>query len=157
MKKETVQLDVFRNRVAEVTLSYRNHVNPQDRPKINDANSCYEILKPFFEDVVEYRERVVMVLLNRNHRVLGVLQVSDGGVTGTVLDPKIIFQGALKANATGLIIAHNHPSGNDSPSQQDIAVTKKLVQCGQLLEIQVLDHMIITARGYKSLANDGLM
>jgi len=98
-----------------------------------------------------------VILLNKNNRVLGLAHVSQGGVTGTVLDPRVIFCLALKANATGLVIAHNHPSGNLKPSNEDINITKQLVSGGKLLGIDVADHLIITADGYYSLADNGLM
>ena len=98
-----------------------------------------------------------MVLLNRNNRVLGVAPISSGGVSGTVVNPKIIFSIALKANASQIIVAHNHPSGNLKASNSDISITKRLKEGGRLLEIDVYDHLIITNYGYLSFADDGLM
>ena len=83
--------------------------------------------------------------------------MSTGGVSGTVADPKLIFAAAIKANACGIILAHNHPSGNLHPSQADIDLTKKMKEGGKLLEIQLLDHVIVTTEGYSSLADEGFI
>jgi DNA repair protein RadC len=103
------------------------------------------------------REEFKMILLNRANRVLGLFTVSQGGQAGTVADPKIIFATALKANTASIILAHNHPSGNLKPSQADISLTQKLVSAGQLLDIAVLDHLILTSEEYFSFADQGLM
>ena len=96
-------------------------------------------------------------LMNRANRALGIAQVSHGGISGTVADPKVIFQHALKANASSVILLHNHPSGNTQPSEADIHLTKKLVEGGKLLDIAVLDHLIVTIDGYYSFADEGLI
>ncbi len=87
--------------------------------------------------------------LNRANQVIGLLDLSTGSTTGTIADPRLIFCAALKGNACGIIVAHNHPSGNLSASQADIALTNKLKEAGKFLEIQLLDHIIITADSYK--------
>ena len=97
------------------------------------------------------------MLLNRANRVIGISDISSGGVAGTVADPKVIFVIALKANASSIILTHNHPSGNLNLSQQDISLTNRLKQAGEFLQIDVLDHMIITRDGYYSFADQGLM
>jgi len=97
------------------------------------------------------------LLLNRGNRVLGIMNVSSGGVSGTIADPKIIFTAALKSNASALVLSHNHPSGTLKPSQPDISLTKKLVDGGKLLDITVLDHLIVTNEGYYSFADEGLL
>ncbi|WP_010602115.1 JAB domain-containing protein [Pedobacter agri] len=98
-----------------------------------------------------------MILLNRQNRVLGLIDISTGGVSGTILDPKIIFSIALKANTSAIILCHNHPSGNIQPSQSDIRLTNQLKEGGKLLEILVWDHLIITNENYYSFADDGMM
>ena len=97
------------------------------------------------------------MLLNRANRVIRKVQISQGGVAGTVADPKIIFKFALEDLASGLILAHNHPSGNLTPSQADTNLTQKLKESGKLLEIQVLDHLIIAGHKYFSFADEGLL
>lgn len=106
---------------------------------------------------MEFREECYMLLLNRANQVLGWFRVSEGGVAGTILDPRLIFGIALKCNAVGVILAHNHPSGNLKPSGADISQTKRLVEGGKLLEISVLDHLILTSEGYYSFADEGAM
>jgi DNA repair protein RadC len=94
--------------------------------------------------------------LNRSNAVLGILSVSKGGISGTVTDVRLIFQGALKTNASGIIVAHNHPSGNALPSDSDKKITQKIKEAGNLLDIQLLDHIIILpVEGYYSFADEG--
>ncbi len=95
--------------------------------------------------------------MNRANKVLGLFEVSKGGISGTVADPKIIFTAALKGGASGIIVAHNHPSGNLTASQSDIDLTRKLKEAGKFLEIQLLDHVIVTTEGYFSFADEGLI
>jgi DNA repair protein RadC len=95
--------------------------------------------------------------MNRANYVLDYEQISSGGMTGTVADPKIIFNKALHKNACSLIVAHNHPSGNLRPSKADLDLTKKLKHAGSLLDLPVLDHLIITTSGYYSFADEGVL
>ncbi|MBN8651425.1 MAG: JAB domain-containing protein [Cyclobacteriaceae bacterium] len=144
--------------VAEIQLSYKTMVKPSERPKINSSRDAYNILlQTWDDDKIEFVEQFKVLLINRANRVLGIVAISTGGMTGTVADPKIIFASALKANACSLILAHNHPSGNRQPSQADIDLSRKVREGGKLLEIQVLDHIIVTTEGYTSLSDEGLM
>lgn len=144
--------------VAEVQVSYKPKFKAQDRPKISQSEQAYNIfIQQWDKGKIELLEQCKVILLNRNNRVLGLAHVSQGGVSGTILDPKVIFAIAIKANATLIIVAHNHPSGNLTPSNEDIAITKKLVNGGKLLDIIVADHLIITKDGYYSLADNCLM
>jgi DNA repair protein RadC len=97
------------------------------------------------------------MFLNRANKVLGIYDVSTGGIAGTVADPRVIFAAALKANACAIIISHNHPSGNLKPSRQDEELTEKIKQGGQFLDIKLLDQVILTAEGYYSFAYEGLL
>ncbi len=144
--------------VAEIQLIYKSDVKPSLRPKVNGAKDTYNVLLENWDDSkIEFVEQFKVLLLNRANKVLGVFEVSSGSSTGTVADPKLIFAAAIKANACGVILAHNHPSGNLQPSQADIDLTKKVKDGGKLLEIQVVDHLIITSEGYYSFANEGLV
>lgn len=144
--------------VAEIQLSYRSNVKPSLRPKINRSNDACEILRQSWdESKIELVEQFKVILTNRANKVLGIFEVSTGGMTGTVADPKLIFVAALKCGATGVLLAHNHPSGNLTPSQADIDLTKKIKEGGKFLEIQLLDHLIITSEGYYSFADEGLI
>jgi DNA repair protein RadC len=112
---------------------------------------------PGIKDKVEFIEQFKIMLLNRANKVLGIVEITSGTSTATIVDPKLIFAAALKANACSIIAAHNHPSGNRIPSQADIHLTKKLIDGGKLLEIQILDHIIVTTEGYYSFADEGLV
>jgi DNA repair protein RadC len=143
--------------VTEVELVYRSIVKPSLRPSVGSSSEAHKILfKNWNSDKLELIEQFKVLLLNTYNKVLGIFEVSTGGVTGTIADPKIIFSSALKANATGIILAHNHPSGNLQPSTADINLTKKIVGAGELLDIKVLDHLIITSESYYSFRDQGL-
>lgn len=144
--------------VAEIQLSYKSNVKPSLRPKINGSREAFNILKESWdENKIEFIEQFKVMLTNRANKVLGILEVSTGGVSGTVADPKVIFAAAIKAGACGFIVAHNHPSGNLTASQSDIELTKRLRDGGRLLEIQLLDHLIMTTEGYFSFADEGMI
>jgi DNA repair protein RadC len=146
------------SRVAEVEVSYRPKFKASERPKVNTSEEVYRLfINQWNIDKIELQEEFKVMLLNRNHRVLGIADISVGGVSGTMADPKIIFSIALKANASYIVLAHNHPSGNLRTSEADIRLTKKLVQAGLLLELPIYDHLIITNDSYYSFADDGMM
>jgi DNA repair protein RadC len=108
---------------------------------------------PSFEHV----EYFYIICLNRANQVLGFHQVSKGGLSGTVTDVRVIYQVAIKSNTSGIILAHNHPSGNLQPSEADLKITKKIKEAGTFLDISVLDHLILSEDGYMSMADDNLM
>lgn len=145
------------SQVAEITIGYSTKVKASDRLKITSSYGAAEILRKFFEPHMEYKEVFYVLLLNRTNKVLGVSKISEGGTAGTVADPKMIFQTALKAHASQIILSHNHPSGATTPSQADIELTRRLVAGGKLLEIQIVDHIILTDDTYTSMADSGLM
>lgn len=142
--------------VAEIQLIYKSNVKPSLRPKITGSKDAYNVLVENWDSSkIEFVEQFKVMLLNRANKVLGIFEVSSGGSTGTVADPKLIFAAAIKTNTCGIIMAHNHPSGNLRPSQADIDLTKKMKEGGKLLEIQILDHLILTTEGYYSFADEG--
>lgn len=144
--------------LAEVSISYKTKVKPSDRLHIKKSEDAYSILKSIWDgDKIEYVEEFIILLLNRTNKVLGWAKISQGGTTGTVVDAKVVFQLALNANACSIILSHNHPSGNTKPSDTDIALTKKLKDGAKVLDLQVLDHVIITEDAYFSFADEGLM
>jgi len=108
------------------------------------------------EDKIEFVKQFKVMLLNKAQRVLGIYEMSTGGVAGTVADTRLVFIAALKANACGVILSHNHPSGNLIPSRADEELTRKMKQAGLLIEIPVLDHIIMTSESYFSFADQGL-
>ncbi|MBX2943193.1 MAG: JAB domain-containing protein [Cyclobacteriaceae bacterium] len=151
--KETRQYQV-----AEIQLSYKSNIKPSQRPKINSSRDAHTVLKETWDETkIELVEQFKVMLTNRANKVLGIFEVSTGGISGTVADPKLIFAAAIKAAASGIILSHNHPSGNLQPSQADIDLTRKIREAGRFLEIQLLDHIIITTEGYYSFADEGLI
>ena len=142
-------------KVAEVEITYKTKVKHSEMEQICASDAAYKILKPLYDHVMDHRELSYLVLLNRANRVLGVHKLSEGGTSGTVVDIRLIFQVALKTNASSIIISHNHPSGTLEPSKQDISLTKKIVEAGKILEIPLLDHIILTSEGYYSFGDNG--
>ena len=133
----------------------RKEHDPEEKPKINSSNDAFDLLKGDFMDLPH--EEFWVLLLNRANRVVKKKRISEGGVSGTVADPKIIYKLALKDLASNVIVAHNHPSDNMMASQTDIDLTKKLKEAGRFLEIQLLDHLIISNQKYFSFADEGLI
>ena len=126
-----------------------------EKPKIATSRDAFEIIQSVLSDL-RYEEFWV-ILLNRSNKVIGKFQVSDGGVAGTVVDPKKLFKLALENNASYVILSHNHPSGNLKPSEADILLTRKLIEAGKLLELPILDHIIMGEEKYLSFADEGLL
>lgn len=131
----------------------RREAIPAALPKITCSEDAAMILQPLIGDLDH--EEFWVLFLNRANLLVGQQQISKGGMSGTVADPRIIFQAALHRKATGIILCHNHPSGNLKPSEADIRLTKNLLEGGKVLEIQVLDHLIVTTGGYYSFADEG--
>ena len=150
--------NLFLSHVAEIQLTYNSKVKASDRPKIVSSRNAEEILRNYWDHTIEYTETTQLILLNRANCVLGITTLSKGGTTGCVVDVKVVFQYALKANASSIILAHNHPSGNLQASQADIKISKKVKEAGEILDIRLLDHIILTAYdGYSSMADEGIL
>ncbi len=133
----------------------RREFLPDEKPKISGSRDAFELVKANLMDLPH--EEFWVLLLNRANRLIRKQQVSIGGVAGTVADPKIIFKLALEELSSGIIVAHNHPSGNLVASQADIQLTQRLKEAGKLLEIQVLDHLIVAGHRYFSFADEGML
>src|SRR5215831_17250264 len=138
--------------VAEIELIYKSKVKASERPKVTTSHDAFKLFKQNWdENKIEFIEQFKVLFLNRNNKVLGIFEVSTGGVTGTVADPKIIFAAALKINACNIIACHNHPSGRLKPSRADEELTQKIKEAGKYLDLPLLDHLIITGEdGYYS-------
>jgi len=145
--------------IAEVQLIYKSKVKASDRMKITCSRDAYKIfMENWNPDIIEFVEEFKILLMNRSNSVLGILEISKGGISGTVTDVRLIYQGAIKANASGIIVCHNHPSGNLNPSESDVKITQKIKEAGSLMDIQLLDHLIITTDdSYYSFADNGLL
>lgn len=137
--------------IAEIKVSYST--NQPDKLKLITCQEVYQfILLKWNLDLIEFQEETKLILLNRANIVLGIYELSKGGISGTIVDIRIILSVALKCNASSIILVHNHPSGNLTPSEADIKITDKLKKACELLEIYLLDHLIISKEGYYSFA-----
>ena len=132
----------------------RRDTEKKERLKISRAKDVFDLLNPYFMDLSH--EEFYVIYVNRSNVVLAYEMVSKGGVSGTVADGKIIFKAALMHQASALILAHNHPSGNLTASESDIRLTKNLQQFGKLIGIEVLDHVIFTDNGYLSFSEENI-
>ncbi|HTM99418.1 MAG TPA: DNA repair protein RadC [Pedobacter sp.] len=143
--------------IAALELGRRRNRKENDKVlvKITSSKDAYEIFKPELTDLVH--EEFWILLLNRAHRVMGKQHISKGGQAMTIVDPKVIFKIALEQNAAAIILGHNHPSGNLTPSRSDITITKKLVEGGKMLGLPVLDHLILTDQYFISMADESLV
>lgn len=126
-----------------------------ERKRVNTSREAYDLFKPFFQPNMEHREVFYLMLLNRGNGVIGVVETGVGGVNGVTADPKLIYGAALVAQASAILIAHNHPSGQMRPSMEDISLTKKMVDAGRALDIEMRDHIIVCEQGYYSFADNG--
>lgn len=133
--------------VSEIKLTYKNKVKAVDRPYVLSSQSAYWVLEANWSDQMSLVEEFNILLLDRSNRVLAMCPISKGGVSGTVVDLKIVFAAAIKGRASSIILGHNHPSGNLKPSLADIELTKKIKQAGEILDIGVLDHIILSPDG----------
>jgi DNA repair protein RadC len=143
--------------LSEIHVSYKPGLTSSSTT-INNSQNAYEIFKSLFPaDTISLQEQFVVLYLNRANRVIGSYQLSKGGITGTIADVRLILSVALKTLATGLILAHNHPSGNLKPSEADIQLTRKVKEAAKIMDIEVLDHMILSSNGYFSFTDDGIL
>ncbi len=142
--------------VSEISVSYSHRIPSKDRIRIQGSQDAYRACSLFWPgfDHVEY---FYVLYLNRANQLLGVHLISKGGFSGTVVDVRVIFQVALKACSSSIIAVHNHPSGNLIPSDADSEITRKIRDAGKLLDIQLLDHLVITSESYYSMADNGMV
>jgi DNA repair protein RadC len=141
--------------IAEVSISYKAGTHTADRNKIGSSHCAFLIAREIAKDHIEHHECMYIMMLNNSNQVLGVSKISQGGITGTVVDIRIMFQNLIKANATAFIMFHNHPSGTLRPSQADRNITAKTKKASETLDIKLLDHLIITSESYYSFADEG--
>lgn len=133
---------------------YRKPTN-FERTKITSSRVSYEVIKQFYHDDITLYESFFLLLLNNSNETIGFVKISQGGITGTVVDVRIIAKYCVEVLATSCILAHNHPSGKLLPSDADLAITKKTKEALAILDVQVLDHIILTDMGYYSFADEG--
>ncbi|WP_255153930.1 JAB domain-containing protein [Ferruginibacter sp. HRS2-29] len=144
--------------MSEIELIYRNDLDPEDRIKISGTETAYQLLLSVWdENKIQLVEQFYMLMLDRDNSCLGVSHLATGGVSSCIVDPKVAFATALKARATGLILAHNHPSGDLRPSRADQLVTQKFVEAGRFLDIPIIDHLIVNPYSFYSFASHDLI
>jgi DNA repair protein RadC len=146
------------SQVAEIQLIYKTKVKASERPYITSSKKVYQLaLQCWNPDTIEFFEEFKILLLNQSNKVLGIYEVSSGGIAGTSVDLRMIFAAALKANAVSLIMIHNHPSGQVKPSEADKQITKKVREAGVIMDVMLLDHLIITPETYYSFVDEGVL
>ncbi len=133
----------------------RKMAEAAENPQIRSSSDVFSIVSPLMEDLTH--EEFWILFLNRANRVTGRMKISQGGVSGTVTDVRIVMKKAIETLASGLVICHNHPSGNTSPSDSDIRITQKIKEAGALMDIQLLDHLIVAGTDYYSFADNGAL
>jgi DNA repair protein RadC len=142
------------SQISEIKVFYANKF--YTNIKITDSKQAYDLAMDNWDlDVIEFQEIVKAIYLNRGNKVLGIFEVSKGGISGSIVDVRIILSVALKSNASGIILIHNHPSGNLNPSSSDIDLTLKIKEACKLLDYNFLDHLIISKEGYYSFKDEG--
>lgn len=143
--------------IKEIEIFYKSDTLKADRNKISSSVDAYAIFLKSYEPKIEYQEVFSVMFLNNNNEVLGIQTISTGSITGTLVDVRLIFQTALKAHATGIILCHNHPSGQLKASNADKNITAKIKKGSEFLDIKLLDHLIITRENYLSFADDNIL
>lgn len=138
----------------EIQVSYST---PQTtKPQIKSSLQVYEMVKKHWNpNHLELHEEFKVIFLNQSNRVLGIYDLAKGGISQCTVDVRLIFSIALKVNSSGIMLVHNHPSGNLTPSAPDTAITKNIREIGVLMNIKLLDHLIITKENYYSFADHG--
>lgn len=156
---ETLQIQNDLSNISEIKISYLPKFKASQRPQITCARDAYQILYNCWnKDTIAFQEEFKILLLNYSKRVLGLYHVATGGMSGVIVDAKLIFGVALKAGASSIILAHCHPSGNLKPSIEDVRITNRFIEVGKMLELPILDHIILAPEGgYYSFGDEGLM
>lgn len=126
-----------------------------EKPKITSSRSVYEVMQPIIGELLH--EEFWIIYLNNANKIQLKTQMSKGGITGTLVDTRLVFKRAIELSATGLILCHNHPSGTLKPSSSDISLTKKIKKGGEVLDVKILDHIIVTEKSYFSFADEGIL
>jgi len=143
--------------LPQIELNYRNPQPYHERIRLNNSHASYVMLLENWSDQIEFREEFNLLLVNNALQVIGIYNVSKGSNRATLVDVQMVMAAALKANATGMVLAHNHPSGNVLPSEQDIKLTKEIEKAAEMLNIRVYDHLIVTPTNYYSFLDEGML
>ena len=147
-------MKTFKSKLREVSAVYKKHSSVQNI-KISSSNDVNEFVRKFYPVGIDIREAMLTLFLNNSNRTLGFSVASIGGITGTLVDVRLLLRDALLTQSTSMILIHNHPSGNLDPSQADLSITEKVRKAGELMDIKLLDHLILTEESYYSFADIG--
>lgn len=149
----------MREQVNEIKISYHESPIPLCHPKINSSSDAAEVFfSHWTKGTIGLHESFKIMLLNNSNNVKGIFEISNGGITGTLVDLRILFAVILKSLTVGIILTHNHPSGTLKPSSPDVEITKKIKEAASFFDIKLLDHIILAPDGsYYSFADDGLI
>lgn len=144
-------------KIPEIKISFKiDKVKKSELTQIMSSRDGYDVFKQIFDaDTIDWLEESIVLCLNRANKVVGFYKLSGGGMTGVIMDTKVVFTVALNCGASSIIVAHNHPSGQLKPSDADIRVTENLKKAGIIMDIPLLDHIIVTDEGYYSFGDDG--
>lgn len=143
--------------ITELKVSFKNKVEASKRVQIKSSHDAANILRNYFADEIEFRERFFVLYMNQSNHVIGIYEIGVGGITGTVADVGIGLMIAVNLLAKSMILCHNHPSGNLTPSKADKDLTQKYKNAALYFDMQVLDHVIITQDSFTSFADEGLL
>jgi DNA repair protein RadC len=150
-----MKIDYFK--IPEITISYKDNVKTSEKAVVTSSQDAAKILSVAFENCMEHHEEVYVLFLNKACRVLGISNVSKGGIDRSTIDIRIILQTALKSSCSSILLAHNHPSGSIRPSSDDLAMTKIIQKGCEAIGIKFLDHVIMSEENYCSFADEGLL
>lgn len=146
-----------KNILSEIKVSYKPRIPSNERTKVNGSFEVYKKAKDIWENDINYIERVKILLTDRKMSIIGLYNLSKGGIVGSIVDIRVVSAIALNTFASGLILIHNHPSGNMQPSQEDIELKNKLKKALDLFSIEMLDSLIISETAYYSMKDEGIM
>jgi DNA repair protein RadC len=149
----------MRTKVNEISISYTQKIKNDIRVNIKTSEAAATYLRKIWnKDTLNISETFIVLLLNNSNYVNGYYTLSTGGITGTLVDIRLLFAIVLKSLSTSIILAHNHPSGNLKPSESDKKLTQKIIKAGELLDIKILDHLIIAPNeSYYSFADNHII
>ncbi|MBD0777772.1 JAB domain-containing protein [Maribacter sp. ANRC-HE7] len=149
----------MRTQVREIKVSYQDNIGTKKSHTINSSKAAAGLIfDDWDKNTIELQECFKVLLLNNSNKVKGIYQISQGGLTGTLVDLRILFAVVLKSLSVGIILSHNHPSGKMKPSEQDISLTKKIKKAADYFDIKLLDHIILAPNGnYFSFTDDGIL
>lgn len=125
------------------------------KAQIKSSQDAADFFRKLYDESIDIYESFYVIYLNQSNNTIGWYRVSQGGISGTIADPRLIYKKALECLAISMILCHNHPSGSLKPSNADIQITEKLKKCGEFLDIKVLDHIILTESSFYSFADEG--